>query len=399
MSTFNWPRDNAELVAQLQKQRRRYEQLVSNMSDLLLLLDLDGEVTFCNREGPLPPGGPIYPAAGTSMLTYVVEDDRQTVAEAIEGTRTRRLAVREVFFRITDGAGRERIIEGTFTPVIEDDQVTALQFLGRDVTERRHAEDELRRTNIALQRTQKNLKRDLDVAAKIHTSLLPMPLETDRILIDLKHVALLGVGGDYVYIHREDPLRPSLTVFDVSGHGIASALVANRAHSAVHAIMSQGTPPPVMIERLNRFIYESFADLGVFVTLFGMQLDLEVGRACYCGSGHPPAMLRRGGTGEIIPLRSAHLPIGVAASAFLDEEPMQYVDIAPGDVIWLYTDGLVELRDRVGNMLGQAGLTERVRRTGMPEAAPGSAGKFLEAVLADNAPPEDDLTVVLIVLK
>ena len=50
-------------------------------------------------------------------------------------------------------------------------------------------------------------------------------------------------------------------------------------------------------------------------------------------------------------------------------------------------------------MVGQAGLTERIRRTGMPEAAPGSAGRFLDSVLADNAPPEDDLTVVLIVLK
>lgn len=398
MSTFNWPRDNAELVAQLQKQRRRYEQLVNNMSDLLLLLDLDGKVTFCNREGPLPPGGPIYPAVGTGVLTYVAEGDRQAVAGAIEDARDRRLAVREVFFRITDGAGRQRIIEGTFTPVIEDDEVTALQFLGRDVTERQRAAEELRRTNAALQRRQKDLQRDLDVAAKIHTSLLPLPLETDRILIDLKHVALLGVGGDYVYIHRADPLRPSLAVFDVSGHGVASALVANRVHSAVYAIMGQGTPPPVMIERLNRFVYESFADLGVFVTLFGMQLDLEAGTACYCGSGHPPALLRKGDTGEIIRLESVHLPIGVAASAFLDE-PMRQAQIAPGDVIWLYTDGLVELRDRVGNMLGQAGLTERVRQAGMPEAAPGSAGRFLDSVLADNAPPEDDLTVVLIVLK
>ena len=50
-------------------------------------------------------------------------------------------------------------------------------------------------------------------------------------------------------------------------------------------------------------------------------------------------------------------------------------------------------------MLGQAGLTERVRKIGMPEPVPGSAGKFLESVLADNAPPEDDLTVVLMLLK
>jgi len=236
------------------------------------------------------------------------------------------------------------------------------------------------------------------VATKIHASLLPAPLATDRILIDLKHIPLLGVGGDYVYIHRADPLRPALAVFDVSGHGIAPALVANRVHSAVYAIMSQGAPPPEMIERLNRFVYESFSELGIFVTLFGMELNLEAGEAYYCGSGHPPALLRKADTGRVLPLRSAHLPIGVAAHAFMGE-PMEHVEIAPGDTVWLYTDGLIEIRNRAEEMLGVNGLTERVRSFDVADPQPGLAAACLEQILADQDEPEDDVTLLVAAIR
>ena len=51
MSKFDWPRDNAELIAQLARQRDRYEQLVRNISDLLMVIEPDGTVAFCNRRG------------------------------------------------------------------------------------------------------------------------------------------------------------------------------------------------------------------------------------------------------------------------------------------------------------------------------------------------------------
>ena len=398
MSSFDWPGDNAELVRQLRIQRSRYEQVVNNMSDLLLLLSPDGQVTFCNRAGPLPPGGSIHPVPGTHMLDCVAERDRQALSAAMEDIRDRRVILREVVFNIPDGSGAERIIEGTFTPILEDDRVTALEFLGRDVTQRHRAAEQLRTTNAELERRQKELQQDLDVATRIHASLLPPPLQTDRVLIDLKHLALLGVGGDYVYIRRDDPLRPALAIFDVSGHGVASALVANRVHSAVYAIMHEGATPANMIERVNRFAYESFAELGMFVTMFAMELDLEAGQACYCGAGHPPALLHEADSGDLVPLESTHLPIGVAANIFVGE-PTQTIAIAPGDTIWLYTDGLIELRGSDGEMMGQAGLIERLTALGKVEARPGAAGKFLDSVLADYGSPEDDVTVVLAVVK
>ncbi len=398
MGRFGWPKDDDELLAQLAEQRGRYEKLVNNMSDLLMLIEPEGVVSFSNKGSQLPPRAAAYPGVGTHAADSVVEADRQAVLDAMQDVLSRRAAVRELLFRIRDGAGGERVIEGRITPVVEGGEVAQLEFLGRDVTERERAAEALRTANQALQKRQADLQRDLNVAATIHASLLPAPLLTERILIDLKHVSLIGVGGDYVYIHRKDPLRPGLTVFDVSGHGVGSALVASRVHSAAYAIINQGAPPTEMIERLNRFIYQSFSDLGIFVTLFGMQFDLLAGTVCYCGAGHPPALLRKAGTGEIVQLRSAHLPIGVEANVFMGE-PMNHVDIARGDTLWLYTDGLVEMRNRAGQMLGTKGLVERLASFRITDPKAGVAERCLQEILDEQDPPEDDVTLVLAAIK
>ncbi len=393
MSKPEWPSNDAELNALLIKRRGRYEQLVYNMSDVLLLLEPDGTVAFSNRP-PAPGFGPgAYPPVGTSALEAILEADRPAVVRAVEDIAAGRTRNREVLFRVPAGGGEEHTIEGTLTPIVEAGRVAQVEFLGRDVTERHRAAEALRQANDALRRRQAELDRDLAVASTIHTSLLPGPMTTDRVLIDVKHIPLLGVGGDYLYIHRQDPLRPAVAVFDVAGHGIASALVANRVHSAVYTILNQGSAPSEMIRRLNRFIYDSFSDLGLFVTLFVMRMDLPAGSVCYCGAGHPPALLRKGRTGQVRRLESQHLPVGAAKEVFMGQ-PEEYADIAPGELIWVYTDGLMELQDAQERMLGVRGLIRRLGDVDASAARPGLAEERLGAILADHAVPQDDLTLV-----
>jgi sigma-B regulation protein RsbU (phosphoserine phosphatase) len=134
------------------------------------------------------------------------------------------------------------------------------------------------------------------------------------------------------------------------------------------------------------------------VTLFAMQFDLLAGTVCYCGAGHPPALLRKAGTGEIVQLRSAHLPIGVEANVFMGE-PMNHVDIARGDILWLYTDGLVEMRNPAGEMLGTKGLVKRLASFRMTDPIPGVAERCLREILDEQDQPEDDVTLVLAAIK
>jgi len=380
----------------LARRRERFERLLTSISDLLVLIGPDGRVRFCNRSGGAD--GPAYPRPGDRAEDFVAEGDRPAFARAVQDVLSGRSERRDLLFRLPDGAGGDRVIEGTLTSVLEDGRVVVVELLGRDVTEHHRVVQALRSVNKRLRAEQARFRRDLEAAGKVHASLLPGGFQTERVLIDLEHKPLLGVGGDYVYIDRQDAARPTLIVFDVSGHGIASALVANRMHSAVYAILNQGSPPPEMLGRLNRFIFESFSDLGIFATLFGLRLDLEAGRACYCGAGHPPALLRKGSTGQILQLRSAHLPIGATADVFVGE-PAREVEIAPGDLIWIYTDGLTELRDAEGNMLGIDGLTRRLQDCPVHEPRPGSARRCLRKVLTGMKTPQDDVTLVLAAIR
>jgi PAS domain S-box-containing protein len=393
---INWPGDHAELAAQLARQRDRYEQLVRNMSDLLMLIEPDGHVSFCNRQVELPPAGDAYPHAGCSIVDMVIEADRPAVLHALSEVRQRQVPVHELLFRVRDPSGNERVMDGSVTPVIEDGAVVQLQFLGRDITERHRTAEALRQAHSELTLRQAQMQLDLDVAGRVHASLLPAPLSTEDILIDLVHTPLLTVGGDYVYIHSAQPRRPGVAIFDVCGHGVAAALVAGRAHSAVYSIAGRGEGPEEIIRRLNRFIHDSFAEMGIFLTLFGLQIDLDAMQYHYSGAGHPPAILRRA-NGEMIELASAHLPVGVAENAYVGE-PFSTAPAAHGDTLWLYTDGLMEIM-RGDEPLGIAGLKDRIAHLPPGPPAPGVAQRHLTLLLEGLSKPEDDVTLVVVAVK
>jgi len=379
------PEGAPDLAARLPQRPDRYEQLVFGMSDLLLVLDSEGRVEFTNRPTR---SGSAHPRIGDRLPDALGQADRAKLLGALDDVFSVRAESRRVFFRL--GAnGEQRVFEGELTPIPEDGRVISVEFLGRDITDRIHSLK-------TLHRRQEELRRDLNVAAKIQESLMPPAMATDRVLIDLKHIPLMSVGGDYVHIDRTDPLRPTVAVFDVAGHGVASALVANRVHSEIISLLGQGHTPTEMVGSLNRFVYHSFSGLGLFVTLLVMRFDFQAGQACFCGAGHPPALLRRGD--EVSHLTSRHLPVGVVEDIFSDE-PQTTCQVQPGDLIWIYTDGLMELRSGSDRMLGVEGLADALRDMDVGEIDQGLADQSLRSILSRGGAPSDDVTLVTVALR
>ena len=372
-------------AARLPRRPDRYEQLVFGMSDLLLVLDAEGRVGFTNRP---PRTGSAHPRVGDRLPEALGQADRAKLLGALDDVFSGRAEGRRVFFRL--GAnGEQRVFEGELTPIVEDGRVAGVEFLGRDITDRIHSLQ-------TLHRRQEELRRDLAVAAKIQESLMPQALVTEHVLIDLRHIPLMSVGGDYVHIDRSDPLCPTVAVFDVAGHGVASALVANRVHSSIVSLLGQGHTPVEMIRSLNRFVYHSFSDLGLFVTLLVMRFDFEAGQVCFCGAGHPPALLRRGD--DVKRLTSRHLPVGVVEDIFSDE-PQTTCEVQPGDLIWIYTDGLMELRCGSDRMLGVKGLEEALRDLDVGDVDLSLTDRSLRNILSRGAAPNDDVTLVTVALR
>jgi sigma-B regulation protein RsbU (phosphoserine phosphatase) len=185
-----------------------------------------------------------------------------------------------------------------------------------------------------------------------------------------------------------------LLVCDVSGHGIGSALVANRIYSETTAHLRSGMPFLEMFGELNRFLIEDIAGSGMFVTLAAARIDARRRSMVFAGAGHPPAMLARPGqTPQLLESRS--MILGALPDA-VDATTNEEVELEPDDRIVLYTDGITEVFNSSGEMLGIEGVQEIVRQTCSLPAHEMKQG-ILDGVAGwREGPPTDDVSLMLV---
>jgi sigma-B regulation protein RsbU (phosphoserine phosphatase) len=263
-----------------------------------------------------------------------------------------------------------------------------------DISEQVRAEDELRAANARLQERQIEIEEDLRLAARVQNSLAPKPLLWDRMSVDSFYHPVRSIGGDFALVTPQDREHVSLLVCDVSGHGIGSALVANRIYSETTAHLRNGMPFIDMFGELNRFLIEDIADSGMFVTLAAARIDAQKRRMVFAGAGHPPAMLARGRQTPVM-LESHTMILGAFPDA-VGATPSLEVQLEPDDRIVLYTDGITEAFNSRGEMLGIEGVREIVR-----EASALPAGEMKQRILDGiaawrNGPPTDDVSLMLV---
>jgi len=197
------------------------------------------------------------------------------------------------------------------------------------------------------------LEHDLELARRVHRTLLPRRLVTDDIDVSVRYRENNMLGGDYATVHDYAPGRVLICICDVVGHGVAAALLAGRVNSFVrHSILEvESRNPCEVVNGLNTFIWNGFGGLGVFLTFFCLDIDVRRRRIRYAGCGHPPPLLYRAATGRIRRLRSRYVPIGVVAR--LPERcEVATASVDPGDRLLIYTDGVIETFGRDGVLFG-----------------------------------------------
>jgi sigma-B regulation protein RsbU (phosphoserine phosphatase) len=202
------------------------------------------------------------------------------------------------------------------------------------------------------------------------------------------------VGGDFFdlfrLLRRGRPL--SIVVADVTGKGVAAALLMAFARPLIHAAVDNSTGPADALERTNRVLRERRASL--FITALCATLTLSTGRFRLANAGHePPLLIRRDGS-PIEPIEGSGPLLGAFRSLDL---PEIVTDLAPGDMVLLYTDGVTDARSATGGRFEDGRLLEAI------EAARG--GPALDVVESIRSAvdrfqagmvPADDVTVVAI---
>ena len=179
-------------------------------------------------------------------------------------------------------------------------------------------------------------------AAVLQSAVLPTsPVDTcglDVAVIYEPADVTQGLGGDWYDIMPLPKNRTYFAVGDVVGHGLPAVEDMAQLRSAGRAMAHQGLPPAQLLAELNGFTRH--ASLGKFATMAVAILDPEDGTLSYGLAGHPPPFLRWAADGEVVRLAEAEGPVlGPVQEATYTEARIR---IAPGDILVMYTDGLVE---------------------------------------------------------
>ncbi|HEV8480543.1 MAG TPA: SpoIIE family protein phosphatase [Candidatus Eisenbacteria bacterium] len=241
------------------------------------------------------------------------------------------------------------------------------------------------------------VEQELAVARRVQQDLLPkQPLTAGDLEVSGMNLPCYAVGGDYFDYYTLADGRIAIAIGDVAGKGVPAALLMSKLQATLRGETSHEVTVPEVPERANRLLMESMEGSSKFVTFFYGALEPGTRRLRYSNAGHnPPYLLRADGTLE--ELETGGLLLGIFPHASYDEGE---VELGPGDVIVLFTDGVTEAEDRHKGQFGEERLIALLR-----EARAGDAraigDRICQEVLkfSKGLQMADDLTVVVVKVK
>jgi PAS domain S-box-containing protein len=263
-----------------------------------------------------------------------------------------------------------------------------------DISDLKRAEQELREVNKKLEERHQEIQEDLTLAARVQQSLAPKSLVWGGVRVETFYHPVRTIGGDFGLVSSLDDHYLNLLVCDVSGHGIGSALVANRIYTEMMTQLRAGSALDTMLTQLNRFVMHNIGSSVFFFTVAAARIDRPGRRMVFAGAGHPPAMIAHNGAEPRL-LESRSMVLGALPDA-VDVEATLDVDLDSGDRVVLYTDGITDVFNNRGEMLGVEGVQKIVRETSRLPFHEMKKG-ILDSVAEWRAgPPTDDVSLVLV---
>ncbi|HVF32382.1 MAG TPA: PP2C family protein-serine/threonine phosphatase [Acidimicrobiales bacterium] len=352
---------------------------------VVLLTDLEQRVLVPFR-GDRPPASVAAaesrPIDG-SRAGRAYRTERPVVGDRVEGRTT-------VWMPLLDSAERLGVLAASTTRVVDDHALGAFaafaSLVAEVVANKSGYGDAVVRTRQA---------RPLTLSAELRWSMLPPLTFTGR------NVTISGVlepayeiGGD-TFDYAVNGSGAHLAIIDAVGHGLEAARIANLAVAAFREGRRRDLDLPGLYGAMDAALAGEFG-VEKFATAHLATLALDTGRLRWINAGHPaPLVLRQGHPLHL--MAEPDLPLGLAEP---DTTPAtRTLDLEPGDLLLLFTDGVVEARSVDGEEFGRDRLVDLLVRAGSAAQTPAETVRRLAHAVLDHQEGvlQDDGTLLLVV--
>ena len=262
-----------------------------------------------------------------------------------------------------------------------------------DISAQKRVEEQLRESNTLLEQRQNEMEAELALAARVQQSLAPRSLVWQDLVIEAHFSPAHTIGGDFGVVHPQGDDFLNLVVCDVSGHGVGSALMANRMYSETLHALERRKGPATLLRQLHDFVQNRIAVDGFYFTMAAARFSQQGRHVTFAGAGHPPAILVSNGVLRLLDSQSGILG---SVSEIAPSESVNEIELAKGDRLILYTDGLVEVFNSLDDMLGVEGLQNLIL-----ESAERPIRELKQAILNGvttwrHGPLSDDVSLVIV---
>jgi sigma-B regulation protein RsbU (phosphoserine phosphatase) len=257
--------------------------------------------------------------------------------------------------------------------------------------------DDLNEVSQALAVAKERMEVELNVGRDIQKSMLPETTPViSRIALCASMDAAREVGGDFYdyFMLNDDEL--CFCVADVSGKGVGAALFMAMSKLLIKSRAADDLQPGKILTRVNSDLAKDNPEC-VFVTVFLATINLLTGRVTYTNAGHNPPLIKRA-SGEVEEVLERHGPV-----LAIDEDrtyEQSSVDLASGDVLLVFTDGVTEAMDIDDNLYSDERLLSTMR--GVSEIRADSVLKTVRDSVDEfsrGAEQADDITMITLQYK
>ncbi|WP_010681261.1 SpoIIE family protein phosphatase [Acetivibrio cellulolyticus] len=358
------------------------EYIVNGMYDWVRVIDLDDNLVYVNK-----------------AMSEALERDlvgKKCYTAIGRDTPCENCVSRSAVFNGIPQHKEELILDRTYSVMsspIKDNEgnIIAVVEVLRDITEMKNLQKEIIKQN-------KKLQSELNIARKLQCSLLPKELPEDKIEFSYIYKPCETLGGDFLDIFKIDAEHIGVYIADVSGHGVAASMLTVFLRSSINKNLLS---PAAALKNLYTEFNRDYSDQDFYITVFYAIIDLENNTLVYSNAGHNVSpIIFNPANNKFELLRIPGIPISnwVEAPVYIDRS----LALEKSDRLFLYTDGIVELKNADHEQFGEDRLVSVLQKE---DSSPHiildqiieAASKFAGIEMYTQVP--DDITMALIKIK